>query len=97
MLSATTNTRRCDLRGAVPEGLIEHLIYFAFPLAARRSLDAAAVLREAGNAAAAGHLDRKAQLFGEAQTFAVRREWPHVVAIIERLTDGERDLIQPLA
>ena len=85
-----------ELRGQVPETLAEHLVYFAVPLAARRCLDAGAFLREAGNDAAAGHLARKARLFGEAQSFAVRHEWASVVGLVEQLAAIERELIQAM-
>jgi hypothetical protein len=86
-----------DLRGDVPAALASHLVYFALQLAARRCLDAAGFLREAGNAAAPGLLNRKARLFGEAQSLAARHDWASVAVLVERLADVERELVQVLS
>jgi hypothetical protein len=86
-----------DLRGDVLQALAGHLVYFALPLAARRCLDASSFLREAGNVAAAGLLNRKARLFGEAQSLAVRHDWPRVAELVERLAGVERELVQVLS
>lgn len=86
-----------ELRGDVPQALAGHLVYFALPMAARRCLDASAFLREAGNNAAADHLDRKARLFGDAQSLAAHHQWADVAEIVERLADVERELIRTLS
>jgi Butirosin biosynthesis protein H, N-terminal len=85
-----------DLRGAVAKRLAGHLTYFALPLAARRSHDAAAFLREAGQPEAAGLLDRKARCFGEAQYWAVQERWADTADLMEGIADLEGALIQAL-
>jgi hypothetical protein len=85
-----------DLRGAVAKRLAGHLTYFAFPLAARRSHDAAAFLREGGRVAAAGFLERKAQCFGEAQYAAVQERWEDTADLVEAIADLEEGLIHAL-
>ncbi|WP_273841680.1 hypothetical protein [Rubrobacter calidifluminis] len=81
-----------DLRREMPPVLVGHLTHFALPLAARRGLDAARFLREACREEAAGILEGQARLFGEAQYLAVRRRWPEVAAVVERLAGMEEEL-----
>lgn len=78
-----------DLRGGPPERLRDHLIHFALPLAARRSLDASHFLREADRREAAADMQRQASLFGEAQYRAVGGRWPGVAGIVERISEAE--------
>jgi hypothetical protein len=85
-----------DLRGAMAKRLGGHLTSFALPLAARRSHDAAAFLREAGHAEAAGLFERKAQCFGEAQYWAVQERWTDTADLMEALADLEGALIRAL-
>jgi hypothetical protein len=85
-----------DLRGAVAKRLAGHLTCFAFPLAARRSHDAAAFLREGGRVAAAGLLERKARCFGEAQYAAVQARWEETADLLEAIADLEEGLIHAL-
>jgi hypothetical protein len=85
-----------DLRGTIAKRLAGHLTCFALPLAARRSHDAAAFLREAGHAKAAGLLERKAQCFGEAQYWAVQERWADTADLIDGLADLEGALIHAL-
>jgi hypothetical protein len=85
-----------DLRGAVAKRLAGHLTSFALPLAARRSHDAAAFLREAGRAEAASILERKARCFGEAQYWAVQERWADAADIVEAVADLEDSLIHVL-
>ncbi|MGH7396808.1 MAG: hypothetical protein ACRELW_04660 [Candidatus Rokuibacteriota bacterium] len=85
-----------DLRGAVAKRLAWHLTYFALPLAARRSHDAAAFLREGGRAAAAGFFERKARCFGEAQYAAVQARWAETADLMEAIADLEEGLIHAL-
>jgi hypothetical protein len=85
-----------DLRGAVAKRLAGHLTYFAFPLAARRSHDAAAFLREGGRVAAAGLFERKARCFGEAQYAAVQERWEDTAGLLESIADLEEGLIHAL-
>ncbi len=79
--------------GQAPGG---HLTSFALPLAARRSHDAAAFLREAGHAEAAGLFERKAECFGEAQYWAVQERWTDTADLMEALADLEGALIHAL-
>jgi hypothetical protein len=85
-----------DLRGAVAKRLAGHLTYFALPLAARRSHDAAAFLREAGRAEVAGLLERKARCFGEAQYWAVQERWDTTADTMEAVAALEESLIHAL-
>ena len=86
-----------DLRGAAAKRLAGHLTSFAFPLAARRSHDAAAFLREGGRAAAAGLFERKAQCFGEAQYAAVQERWEDTAGLLESIAELEEGLIHALS
>jgi hypothetical protein len=74
-----------DLCGEVPASLEGHLLYFALPLAARRSLDAAVFLREADREEAAGVLEQQASLFGLAQYRGAHHQWQEVAVIMEQL------------
>ena len=85
-----------DLRGAVAKRLAGHLTFFAFPLAARRSHDVAAFLREAGRVEAAGLVERKGLCFGEAQYAAVQERWESAADIMEAVADLEEALIHAL-
>ena len=86
-----------DLRGAVAKRLAGHLTFFAFPLAARRSHDVAAFLREAGRVEAAGLVERKGRCFGDAQYAAVQERWESAADIMEAVADLEEALIHALA
>ena len=86
-----------DLRGAVAKRLAGHLTFFAFPLAARRSHDVAAFLREAGRMEAAGLVERKGRCFGDAQYAGVQERWESAADIIEAVADLEEALIHALA
>ena len=85
-----------DLRGTVAKRLAGHLTLFALPLAARRSHDAAAFLREAGQAEVAGLLERKARCFGEAQYWAVQERWEATADAMEAVAELEEALIRAL-
>lgn len=86
-----------DLRGAVAKRLAGHLTFFAFPLAARRSHDVAAFLREAGRVEAAGLVERKGRCFGDAQYAGVQERWESAADIMEAVADLEEALIHALA
>jgi hypothetical protein len=86
-----------DLRGAVAKRLAGYLTYVAFPLAARRSHDAAAFLREGGRVAGAGFFERKARCFGEAQYAAVQERWADTADLLEAIADLEEGLIHALS
>lgn len=82
-----------DLRGSVPSNLAEHLVWFALPLAARRALDGASFLAEAGKQSAAVIQAEQARLYGQANYLAVRGRWGQVAELIEQQTRLEEDLI----
>lgn len=81
-----------DLRGKVPASISNSLVQFVLPLASRRSLDAAAFLREAGKAEAAVLMERQALLAGQAHKMAVQQQWSAVVMVVEKLIDIEQQL-----
>lgn len=85
-----------DLRGEVPAGLQGHMVNFAIPLAARRCLDAAAFLLEAGKEVAGANMRRQAELFGRAQYLAANEWWVDVAGIIEQLAEAESELVAVL-
>lgn len=85
-----------DLRGEVPDSLVSHLLHFALPLAARRNLDAAAFMREAGIPGAAACLERQARLFGLAQYSGAHGQWASVADVMEQLAEQESALIAAL-
>lgn len=86
-----------DLRGdGVPVTICTSLVQFVLPLASRRGLDAAAFLREAGKAEAAGLMERQAMLVGQAQYRAVHRQWSAVGRVVEQLIALEQELIDCL-
>jgi hypothetical protein len=82
-----------DLRGDVPSTLPGHLTRFALPLGARRCLDAALFLREAGLPHAGACMERRARVLGEAQWSAARWDWPAVADLVDRLADHEGELL----
>jgi hypothetical protein len=82
-----------NLRGTVPTHLVNHLLHFALPLAARRTLDASAFLQEAGKEQAATCLQQKALLFGTAQYHGAHQQWMEVASIIEQLAELEDKLL----
>ena len=85
-----------DLRGAGAKRLAGHLTSFALPLAARRSHDAAAFLREAGRVEAADLLERRARSFGEAQYWAVQERWERAADLIEAVAEVDDAVIRAL-
>jgi len=85
-----------DMRGAVAKRLAGHLTELAFPLAARRSHDAAAFVREGGHRAAAGFFERKGHCFGEVQYAAVQERWEDTADLLEAIADLEEGLIHVL-
>jgi hypothetical protein len=85
-----------DLCKPVPASLANHLYRFAFPLAARRALDASTFMYEAGKLDAAMCLQEQAQLFGLAQYRAVQKKWSKVSALIEQLGALEEKFVAAL-
>ncbi len=86
-----------DLRASKkPAELLSSLIYFVFPLAARRSLDAAAFLIEGDMPEAANLVQQQALLVGKAQYLAVHKQWGKVADVMERLAEVEQELVASL-
>jgi hypothetical protein len=85
-----------DMRERVSDPLAAHLRYFALPLAARRCLDAAMFLHEAGRVEAAEVMEHQACLFGSAQYQAVHEHWTIVADLLERLATLETRLVTVL-
>lgn len=81
------------LRQAVSPRLSGHLTNFALPLAARRRLDAAGFLREAGNTKASTLLANEARLFGATQYPAAQGRWAEVGSALNEIVRLERELI----
>jgi hypothetical protein len=80
-----------DLHSESPQS-VGNLPFFVLPLGARRSMDGSIFLREAGLDRAADLMARRAMLLGEAQISAVRKAWPEVAVIFERIAENESDL-----
>jgi len=81
------------LRAEVPDHLVDHLRYFALPLAVRRNLDAQAFLTEGNRPEAAGLIEQQARLLGQAQYLGVHRSWSSVATVIEQVATLEERLI----
>lgn len=79
-----------------PDSFIGHLVYFALPLGARRSLDAAGFLDQAGATDAAGLMAEKAEIYGRAQYHAVQRDWAQTAELFEHLATLESEIAQKL-
>ncbi|GLV55060.1 hypothetical protein KDH_19070 [Dictyobacter sp. S3.2.2.5] len=82
--------------GHRPEELLEMLTAFVFPLAGKRSLDAAAFLDEAHLPAAAHAMEQQALLVGQAQYLGMHNRWPEVAVVIDQLITNEQHLIDAL-
>ncbi|WP_077614701.1 BtrH N-terminal domain-containing protein [Caenibacillus caldisaponilyticus] len=85
-----------ELKKPLSPQLEAHLLWFAFPLAARRALDAARFFKDADRPACAEILVEKAKLFGQANGCAARKEWQEVRRILNALIDLEERLISAL-
>jgi hypothetical protein len=85
-----------DLREKVPESLAGHLLHFALPLAARRTLDAASFMREAKCEDAAVILTQQAHLFGIAQYKGTHGQWARVAENMEQIGELEMKLVSIL-
>lgn len=85
-----------DLGDSPFQPALGFLTYFAIPLAARRRVDAARFLAEAGNTAAARLLDEQARWWGHAQTFAVRGDRPALAKVVEHIAAAESKLADVL-
>jgi hypothetical protein len=80
------------LRDGPPEGLERQLIVFSLPTAARRAVDAARFLAEAGLPAAASAMGREAVLWGRSCSAVARRDWSGAAELVDRLADAEQEL-----
>lgn len=86
-----------DLRkNEKPPQILNSLMYFVFPLAARRSVDGAVFLSEAGLQEAARCMEQQGLLLGQAQYLAVHKRWDEVAELMERLAVIEQELIVSL-
>lgn len=81
------------LRDEAASDLKGTMQYFALPLAAKRNMDGAAFLHEAGKEEAAQIMERQAVLYGEAQYHAAHGQWEKVADLIERVAELEQQLI----
>lgn len=81
------------LRTEIPDQCASHLLYFAFPLAVRRKLDAQAFLLEGNRPEAAALIEQQARLLGQAQYPGVQHEWSTVATLIEQVATLEERLI----
>lgn len=79
-----------------PASLTETLATFVFPLGARRAIDAAAFLREAGLLEAARDMEQQALLCGQAQYPAVCKQYGEVARLADQLADVEQRLTESL-
>lgn len=70
------------------------MAYFPLPLGARRSLDGALFLREAGLDEAAGLMAQIAILYGKAQQPAVDKRWDEVADVLEAICEVHQRLVQ---
>lgn len=78
------------------KSLLEMLTGFVFPLAGKRSLDAAAFLDEAHLSGAASVMEEQALLVGQAQYLGTHNRWPEVAMVIDELITSEQHLIGAL-
>ena len=73
--------------------MIENLIFFALPVAARRAVDAALFMREAQKTTAATLFQQKAEIIAEAQYSIVQEQLPKAVVAFQQLTQIEAQLL----
>jgi hypothetical protein len=72
------------------------LTHFALPLGARRCLDAAGFLTVVGKTTAARLMGDKAEAFGQAQYYAVQKDWQRTGELLEHLAEVEAKIAQSL-
>src|SRR5207248_957047 len=84
------------LRDGPPEELERRLIVFSLPTAARRAVDAARFLAEAGLPSGASAMGLEAVLWGRSCSAVARRDWPGAADLVERLADAEQELAAAL-
>lgn len=74
-----------------------HLVWFALPLGARRSNDAAAFLRLCGEDAAAEVMAQKSRHYGAMVYPTVHQDWTAVIHLLHELAEIEAMLVEALA
>ena len=84
------------LRVGPPETLERQLIVFLLPTVARRSVDAARFLADAGIPAAARAMADQAVLWGQTGSAVARRDWTSAAGLVARLADAEHELAATL-
>lgn len=70
------------------------LIHFALPLGARRSSDGARFVCEAGLNDLGAQLTERAKAYGEADYYAIHRQWEKLAAVLEGMADIEAGFIE---
>lgn len=83
-----------ELRSGAGRSLQEHLVYFALPLGARRLLDGAHFLDEAGEPDMAANLAGQARLIGATLHDAATGNWEAVAAVMTEVATAEAALIK---
>ena len=73
------------------------LAFFALPIGARRSLDAANFMKEAGEAELAQLYERRAKLFGNAQYYATTQQWSKLTDPFKSLAEVEGQLVEKIS
>lgn len=68
------------------------LVQFSLPVGARRCIDAAGFLNEAGRVDAANLFVAKAEAFGKAQYYGVQQKWDQFAVLFDHLAQLEADL-----
>ena len=80
-----------------PSGaFIALLTHFALPLGARRCIDAAGFLTLVGKTTAARLMVDKAEAFGQAQYYAVQRDWKRTIELLGHLAKVEAKIVQSI-
>lgn len=92
---AVRRLSECLNKGA-PESLREILTYFSLPLGARRRIDAARFLEEAGLGKIAIFFEEQSQLLGSSQWFATTGNWHEVSNLLEHFASREMSIIEAL-
>jgi hypothetical protein len=86
-----------DLRAPQPPvSITASLATFTLPLGARRAIDAAAFLREAGLPEAAHCMEQQALLCGQAQYLATHQHYEQIAELLERLAKVEQEITERL-
>ena len=84
------------LNNRPPGAFIELLTHFALPLGARRCIDAAGFLKIVGKKKAVRLMVEKAETFGQAQYYAVQKDWQRTTELLEHLAEVEAKIAQSI-